>query len=410
MEDFKTMLKKYAELAVKVGVNIQEGQTLILNAPIAAAEFAREVSKAAYGAGAKNVHIEWSDEECTLIKYLLAPEETLKTFPKWKADGLVSMVKEGAAYLSVSATNPDLLKEVDPERVAIANKTSAIASQELRSYIQSGNTCWAVVSVPTKEWATKIYPELTPEESVKKLWDSIFNITRVDSQDPIKAWEDHLKLIKDKLDYLNNKRFKKLHLRAPGTDLVVELPAEHIWLGGGMKSVNGVEFVPNMPTEEVFTMPLKEGVNGIVRSTKPLNYGGKLIDNFSITFEKGRIVDFSAEAGYDSLKNMIETDEGSHYLGEVALVPHNSPVSNSNIVFYNTLFDENASNHLAIGMAYPLSIKDGEKMSKEDLEKNGANTSLIHVDFMIGSPEMDIDGEAVDGTIEAIFRRGNWAF
>ncbi|KAB3531141.1 aminopeptidase [Alkaliphilus serpentinus] len=409
MENFKAMLKKYAHLAVKVGVNIQEGQTLILQTPTAATEFAREVTRAAYEAGAKNVHIEWNDEDCTLIRYLLAPEETLKTVPQWKINGLLEMVKEGAAYLSISATNPDLLKEVDPERVAMVNKASAVASKELRSYIQSGNTCWGVVSVPTNEWASKVFPEVNPQDRVDLLWEKIFKITRVNQEDPIKAWQDHLGLLKERLEYLNDKSFKKLYLKAPGTDLIIELPEDHIWIGGGMHSNNDIEFVPNMPTEEVFTMPLKEGVHGVVTSTKPLNYGGKLIDQFSITFEKGRIVDFTAEIGYETLKKMIETDEGSHYLGEIALVPHNSPVSNSNIIFYNTLFDENASNHLAIGMAYPLSIKDGGKLSHEELEKKGANTSLIHVDFMIGSPDMDIDGETSDGSKLPIFRRGNWA-
>jgi aminopeptidase len=407
MENFEIMIEKYAELTVKVGVNIQKGQTLVINAPIIAKDFIRMVTKKAYEVGAKNVYVDWSDEEITLIKFMNAPEEAFKEFPLWKAKGYEDMAKEGAAFLSISASNPDLLKDVNPQHIATANKTAAMAMEEYRKYPQTGKVSWAVVSVPTKEWAAKIFPELSEEESIEKLWKNIFNVTRVTTENPVKAWDEHIDNLKNKMDYLNNKKFKKLYYKAPGTNLTVELPLNHIWIGGGLTNEKGIYFMPNMPTEEVFTMPLKEGVNGVLSSTKPLNYSGTVIDNFKLTFENGKIIDFTAEKGYETLKKLIETDGGSHYLGEVALVPHHSPVSDCNIIFYNTLFDENASCHFAIGAAYPICIQGGTTMNKEELEKHGANTSFTHVDFMVGSTEMNIDGETADGKVEAIFRNGN---
>ncbi|SCY38653.1 aminopeptidase [Alkaliphilus peptidifermentans] len=409
MESFEVKLEKYADLALKVGINLQKNQTLVINAPIDSAVFVRQVAKKAYFYGAKNVHIEWHDEETTLIKYQHAPDEAFKEYPLWKAKGFEEMAADGAAFLSISATNPDLLKDVDPERIAVANKTSALALQEFKKYTQTAKVSWAIVSVPTKEWAAKVFPNSDVDRQVDLLWEKIFMVTRIDQENPIDAWKIHINNLKARLTYLNDTKFRRLHFKAPGSNLTAELPDSHLWIGGGIKNAQGIDFVPNMPTEEVFTLPLKTGVNGTVKSTKPLNYGGKLIEDFSLTFEKGRIVDYSATVGYESLKKLIETDEGAHYLGEIALVPHHSPVSNSNVVFYNTLFDENASVHLALGMAYPLCIKNGGQMSKEELEENGANTSLIHIDFMIGSEEMDIDGETSDGKIIPVFRKGNWA-
>lgn len=408
MKDFNRELEKYAQLAIKVAVNIQPGQTLVISSPIVAADFVRKLTKEAYLAGAKNVHIEWSDEEITLTKFLNAPEESFREFPMWKAKGFEEMAEDGAAFLSISASNPDLLKSVDPQRISIANKTSALAMQGYRRYTQSGRVSWAVLSVPTKEWAAKVFPGLDEESQVTKLWENIFKVTRVDQDDPIKAWEDHIKNLNRRLDYLNSKRFKKLFYNSPGTDLIVELPPTHLWVGGGLTNAKGSYFIPNIPTEEVFTLPTKTGVNGTVTSTKPLNYSGNLIEDFSLTFKDGKIVEFTAQKGYETLKKLIETDSGSNYLGEVALVPHHSPVSDSGVIFYNTLFDENASSHFAIGTAYPICIKGGTEMTKEELENNGVNVSLTHVDFMIGSEHMSIQGETDDGSIESIFINGNW--
>jgi aminopeptidase len=402
-------LTKYAELAVKVGINLQENQGLVINAPISAAPFVREVAKIAYQIGAKFVHTDWNDEELTKIKFELASEETLKDVQDWIVQGREQMAKEGAAFLTVVASNPDLLKAVDPERVSIANKAQAQALQKYRTYIQTAKVSWAMVSVPSKEWAAKLYPELSQKEQVESLWGNIFAVTRIDEADPITAWESHIKTLQEKLELLNTTKFKKLHYKAPGTELTIELPKEQVWLGGGMNNEQGTYFVPNLPTEEVFTLPVKTGVNGVVSSTKPLNLNGNLVEDFTLTFKDGKIVEFTAKEGYEVLKKLLETDEGALYLGEVALVPHSSPVSKQEVIFYNTLFDENASCHLALGSAYPICIEGGASLTKEELEAKGVNTSMIHVDFMIGSKELTIHGESVDGTRKPVLVNGEWA-
>jgi aminopeptidase len=410
MTTFTQNLEKYADLAVRVGVNIQKGQTLVVNAPISTADFVRKVAKSAYEAGAKNVHVEWSDDDLTRTKFDLAPDEAFEEYPVWKAKGFEEMAEGGAAFLSIVASNPDLLKGVDPNRIAAAQKAAGKAMEKYRSYAQADKVSWCVIAVPSKEWAAKVFPDATEDEQTTKLWDAIFQATRSDLEDPVQAWREHNATLHSKVDYLNNKKYKTLHYKAPGTDLKVDLPEKHVWIGGGGQNEQGVPFVANMPTEEVFTTPQKDGVNGVVTSSKPLSYGGNLIENFTLTFENGRIIDVKAEAGEDTLKRLVETDEGSHYLGEVALVPHNSPISNTNIIFFNTLFDENASNHFAIGNAYAFCIEGGKTMSKEELAKNGSNSSITHVDFMVGSAEMDIDGITADGTVEPLFRNGSWAF
>ncbi len=282
--------------------------------------------------------------------------------------------------------------------------------QQFRSYTMSDKVSWSIVAVPSKEWADKVFPEVEEKLRVGALWDAIFRAIRADLENPVEAWKEHTNTLDSKADRLNERRYKLLHYRAPGTDLKVELPKGHIWVSGGSVNAQGAPFVANMPTEEVFTTPLKTGVNGTVASTKPLSYRGNLIENFSFTFKDGRIVDFQAEKGYENLKSLVETDEGSHYLGEAALVPHKSPISDTNLIFFNTLFDENASNHLAIGNSYAFCLEGGKTMSREELSEHGLNESLTHVDFMIGSAEMDIDGIREDGQSEPVFRKGNWAF
>jgi aminopeptidase len=402
-------LSKYAELAVKVGINLQPNQPLVINAPISAAPFVREVARIAYNIGAKYVHTEWNDEQLTKITYETASNETLKSVREWKVRGLEEMAEEGAAFMSVVASNPDLLKDVDPEKVSISNKAHSKAMQNYRTYIQTAKVSWAVVSVPSQEWAAKLYPEVAPKEQVASLWENIFEVTRINEADPVEAWNNHIKTLQQKLSVLNNKKYKKLHYKAPGTDLTIELPSEQVWLGGGMNNDQGTYFVPNLPTEEVFTLPVKTGVNGVVASTKPLNLNGNLVDNFTLTFKDGKVVEFTAEQGYEILEKLLETDEGALYLGEVALVPHSSPVSKQEVIFYNTLFDENASCHLALGSAYPICIEGGAKRTKEELAEKGVNTSMVHVDFMIGSEELSIQGETSGGEIEDILTDGEWA-
>lgn len=410
MSDFQHNLEKYAELAVKVGVNIQKGQTLVINTMLEGAELVRVITKKAYEVGAHNVIVNFSDDTINRLKYEHADEEVFKTYPKHRANEQNELAEQGAAYLSVISSSPDLLKGIDPIRIANNQKASGQALNKFRSIVQSDKIAWSIVAVPSQAWANMVFPDAPEEERTAMLWDAIFKATRVDQVDPVAAWQQHNENLHTKVDYLNQKHYKKLHYKAPGTDLTVELPEKNVWCGASSVSEAGIDFMANMPTEEVFSMPLKTGVNGVVSSTKPLSYGGNIIDKFSITFENGRIIDVKAEVGEEILKNLIETDEGSHYLGEVALVPHHSPISESNILYYNTLFDENASNHLAIGSAYAFNLEGGKTMTREELNENGANDSITHVDFMIGSDQMDIDGITEEGVAEPIFRKGNWAF
>lgn len=404
-------LEKYADLIVKTGVNIQKGQTLVITSPIECAPFARMIGEIAYQAGARDVVMNWKDELFSKIRFLQAPEEVFEEFPEWQKEFYLSYVKQGAAFISIAASDPELLKDVNPERVAKLQKTSNLALQEYRERIMNHQNAWCVVSIPTKSWAKKVFPQLSEDEAVEQLWEAIFKTVRVDTVDPVAAWSKHKEHLKVSANFLNSHQFKFLHYKnSLGTDLKIELPEGHIWLGGSEYTPEGVEFIANIPTEEVFTLPKKTGVNGIVVSSMPLNYNGNLIEQFSLTFKAGKIVDFTAEKGYEVLKKLIETDEGSYYLGEVALVPYDSPISNAKILYFNTLFDENASCHLAIGKAYPICIKNGENMSKEELEQFGVNDSLTHVDFMIGTQDLEIIGVTLTGKEIPVFKNGNFAF
>lgn len=410
MTSFNTKLENYASLVVEVGVNIQPGQNLFIAASTDSVELVRLITKKAYIAGAKQVFVDFADDEITRLRYELAPGDSFDFFPSWKAQEKELLAEGGAAFISVVSQSPDLLKGMDSSRIAAFQKAAGQALSKYRQYVQSDKISWSVIASPSTDWAKKVFPELPVEEQVPALWEAIFQAVRADVANPTEAWIEHDNLLHTKVDYLNDKNYKKLHYTAPGTDLTIELPKGHLWCGAGSTNEKGFSFMANMPTEEVFSVPLKTGVNGYVASTKPLSYGGNIIDNFTITFENGRIVKVEAEQGQEVLENLVATDEGSHYLGEVALVPHDSPISNSNLLFYNTLFDENASNHLAIGSAYAFCIEGGKKMSREELAENGLNESITHVDFMIGSEKMDIDGIKEDGTSEPIFRNGNWAF
>lgn len=402
-------LEKYAALAVKVGVNVQQGQTVVVMAPITAAPLVRLIASKAYEAGAKNVHVEYNDEELSLIKYKQAPDEAFSEYPMFRAKAWEDFVEQGAAFITIYSPNPDLLNDVDPNRVAAASKAASTALSGYRSSLMNHTNAWSLLSYATPGWAAKVFPDSSPEDAVQKLWERIIDATRIGLEDPIGAWKDHNAKLLQMVEVLNNKRYKQLQYEAPGTSLTVELPEGHIWLGGSKANAKGIFFNPNMPTEEVFTMPNKDGVNGTVRSTKPLNYNGQVINGFSLTFKDGKVIEHSAEQGYEALTHLLNTDDGARHLGEIALVPHDSPISNSNVTFFNTLYDENASCHLALGQAYPVNLKGGTKMSPEELLAHGANRSLTHEDFMIGSPDMNIDGVTQDGKREPIFRNGNWA-
>ena len=407
----KNSLEKYARLLVKSGINIKKDQILVINSPIECADFTRVVAEVAYNEGARDVVISWRDELFSRIRYINAPDEIFDTYPDWQKELYTSYAKEGAAFLSIAASDPEIMKGVDQSRLARAQKASGAALKEYRNRLMGNKNVWCVASVPTAAWAKKVFPNVSEDEAVEKLWDAIFKAVRVDKEDPVALWEEHKNNLKKSMEFLNNNKFKYLRFKnSLGTDLEIELPKGHIWAGGSDFTPEGHEFIANMPTEEVFTLPKKTGVNGKVVSSKPLNRNGNLVDDFSLTFKDGKIVDYTAKVGYESLKNLIETDEGSRYLGEVALVPYDSPISNSNILFYNTLFDENASCHLAIGKAYPSCMENSEGKSKEELEKMGVNDSLTHDDFMIGTKDLEIIGITEDGKEIPVFKEGNFAY
>lgn len=410
MLSFAQKLENYAELIVKVGANVQKGQTLMLQASIDAVELARCVVKKAYEAGAYTVKVRWNDDETSRIAYDLASEESFLDEPKWFAGERIELAQNGAAFVTISTADPDLLKGVSQQKLINANKTTRQAMAPFSTLSRAFKISWSLATAPSKAWAAKVFPGLPEEEQVAKLWDAIFKMVRADQPNTLALWEEHVRQLQRKAAVLSGKQYKKLHYRAPGTDLTIELPDSHIWLGGSKQNEQGTWFVPNLPTEEVYTAPLRNGVNGVVTSTKPLSYNGTIIDRFSFTFENGRVVSASAEQGEEALMGLLETDDGARYLGEVALVPHRSPISDSNILFYKTLFDENASCHLAVGSAYSACIEGGVAMSQERLSAKGINSSLAHTDFMIGSAELDIYGVKGDGTEEAVFVKGNWAF
>ncbi len=405
-----TLLDKYARLIVKTGINIQQDQTLVIISPIECAHFTRLIARTAYEEGARDVVISWRDELFSHIRFLHAPEAVFEEYPQWQKEFYLTHVRQGAAFLTIAANDPELMQDVEPQRMVKAQKAGNTALQEYRERLMSGKNSWSVVSIPTRSWARKVFPDLSEDEAVEKMWGLIFKTVRVDAADPVSAWQIHKQNLKKRMDFLNSSNLRFLHFKnSLGTDLKIELPENHLWLGGSDYTPEGVEFMANMPTEEVFTLPKKSGVNGKVISSMPLNYNGKLIERFSLTFKDGRIVDFAAEKGFEALKSIIETDEGSHYLGEVALVPYDSPISNENILFFNTLFDENASCHLAIGKAYPVCIKNGENLAREELEKLEVNDSLVHEDFMIGTKDLEISGITAAGTEIRVFKHGNFA-
>ncbi|WP_338653594.1 aminopeptidase [Sporosarcina psychrophila] len=410
MSTFEKQLSRYAELAVKVGVNIQPNQYLYISASTETTEFVRLVTKKAYDAGARQVFVDWSDDTISRLRYEKAPADSFAEFPEWKVMERETLAEKGAAFMSIVSQSPDLLKGIEPSRIADSQKATGQALDKYRQYVQSDKISWTVIATPSKAWAAKVFPELPEEEQISALWTAIFKAVRTDKQDPVQEWINHDNHLHAKVDYLNNKRYRKLHYKAPGTDLIVELPEGHLWCGAGSVNEKGDTFMANMPTEEVFTVPLKTGVNGFISSTKPLSYGGNIIDNFKLTFKDGRVTEISAEQGEEVLQRLIDTDEGAKHLGEVALVPHASPISQSGLLFYNTLFDENASNHFALGSAYSFCIEGGKTMAREELVKHGLNQSITHVDFMVGSGEMDIDGINDDGSSEPVFSHGNWAF
>ncbi|MGG5343366.1 aminopeptidase [Enterococcus sp. AZ192] len=410
LPNFEETLKKYARLIVETGVNVQKGQSIVLQISVDQAPLARLIIEEAYKLGAGEVIVQWTDDQVQRQFLLHADEKYLENIPQYKIDQTDDWVNKGASRISVVSADPDALSGVDTDRVASFQAASGKALMNLRKATQANKVSWSVVAAAGKEWAAKVFPDLTDsEQQVDALWNEIFKTTRVYEEDPVAAWHAHDVKLATKAAELNEEQFDALHYTAPGTDLVIGLPKNHLWEGAGSDNIRGEKFMANMPTEEVFTAPDCRRVDGVVSSTKPLSYAGTTISGMTFTFKAGKVTDFSAEQGQEVLETLLDTDEGARQLGEVALVPDPSPISQSGITFYNTLFDENASNHLAFGSAYAFSVKGGTEMTEEELEKVGLNRSQTHVDFMIGSDQMNIDGIRTDGTRVPIFRNGDWA-
>lgn len=407
-ENFEQMLEKYADVTVCVGLNLRKGQRLVIQALLDDAPFVRKVTESAYKAGARYVDVSFSDEKLSRIRFEHADPESITEVPDWAIVRSEEYLKRGDAFLSILSSDPDLLSGINPELIAKSRKARAEKFEPLRKYENEYN--WCVVSTASPSWAKKIFPDIPVEQAQAKLWEAIFSACRIDVADPVQAWKDHTDRLLKYRDYLNAKRYVSLHYTAPGTDLMVGLPEKHFWEGGGSTFKNGILGIPNLPTEEVFTTPHKDKVDGIVKATFPLNLQGVLIEDFSVTFENGKAIKVTAKKGEEDLRKLLETDENAGRLGECALVPNSSPIGQRGHLFYNSLFDENASCHLAFGNSYRESIQDGTEMTEEEFAAAGGNKSLIHVDFMIGSAEMNIDGICADGTSEPVLRAGEWAF
>jgi aminopeptidase len=407
----KTKLEEYANLVIKVGVNLQPEQELVINADVSDCEFARIIAKVAYQNKAKKVTIMWRDELFTKLRYENENLEMLVNIPQYQIEERNYSVDKKAAYLCILSEDPNLMKGIDPKILAETSKAKNIAFQKFYDASMKNEIRWNLIAVPSVSWAKTIFPELNDTDAVNNLWNLIFKTMRLDKENPVEEWQNHISQLRTRSEFLNKANLKELHYKnSLGTDLIIGLPENYLFEGCGEKAMDGVPFVANMPTEEIFSAPHRLKVDGKVVASMPLIYNGTKIENFGFTFEKGRIVDFFAESGYEVLKNLIETDEGSHYLGEVALVQFNSPIRNLNTLFYNTLFDENASCHLAIGEAYPSCLKDGSAKSKTELFELGLNDSLEHVDFMIGTNDLQIDGITKDENKISIFKDGNFVF
>ncbi len=406
---FDEKLDRFALVAVRVGLNLQPGQELVITASLDQVPLIRRITEHAYKAGALAVTTLYSDDETALARYQFAPDASFDSTPKWLADGIAAAYGSGSARLGITGANPALLKDQDPAKVSRANIAASKAMKPAMELITRHAINWSILAGATPAWAKLVFPHLHEAEAVPALWEAIFKASRITGDDPVADWKTHGRNIAARVDMLNAKRFSALHFKGPGTDLEVGLADDHLWAGGGGECGNGIFCNANIPTEECFTTPHKDRVNGMVTASKPLSHQGTLIENIQVRFENGKIVEANASAGEEALRKLIAVDEGASHLGEVALVPHGSPIAQSGLLFWNTLFDENAASHIALGQAYATCIRDGESMDEAALAAKGANTSLIHVDWMIGSGEVDVDGVFSDGTREPLMRTGEWA-
>ncbi len=402
------LLDRLAEVAVRVGLGLKAGQELVITAPLEAVPLARRITEHAYRAGASLVTTFYSDEEATLMRYRHGRRESFDTASAWLFEGMAAAYRNGAARLAIVGEDPSLLAGEDPDKVSRANRARSQAYMPALNLIAGFDINWTIVSAATPAWAKAVFPGDPEDVAVDKLWRAIFSASRVDTPDPIAAWEAHNANLQARTRMLNGRNYAALHFRGPGTNLRVGLADDHEWNGGSTAAKNGLVCNANIPTEEVFTTPHKDRVDGTVTSTKPLSYNGTLIQDIQVRFEGGRIVESRARTGESVLGKVLDTDEGARRLGEVALVPFSSPISRSGLLFFNTLFDENASSHIALGQAYSKCIRGGGQMSEDELSARGSNRSLIHIDWMIGSDQVDVDGVTADGRAEPLMRGGEW--
>jgi aminopeptidase len=406
--DFESKLDRLADVAVNVGLGLARGQELVISAPLEALALVRKITQHAYRAGAVLVSTLYTDDEATLARYQHAPDESFDHAAVWLQDGLAAAYGSGAARLAIAGANPALLSGQDAKKVSRANVAFSKASRPALELITRHEINWTIVAAATPAWAKMVFPGMPPDQALSQLWEAIFRTTRIDTEDPVANWRAHGLQLQNRVKQLNDLRFSALRYLGPGTDFTLGLADDHLWCGGGSTAKNGIFGFPNMPTEEVFTTPHKDRADGFITSTKPLSYQGTLIDGISVEFKEGRITRASAKQGDGVLQGMINTDDGARRLGEVALVPHSSPIAQSGLLFWNTLFDENAASHVALGQAYSTCLIEGNSLSSAELSAKGANESLIHVDWMIGSGKLDVDGLSADGGAVPLMRQGDW--
>ena len=404
----KEKLDLLAAVAVNVGLGLRPGQELLMTASLDAVPLARRITEQAYRAGASLVTTLYADDEAALMRYRFAPDESFDRAAGWLYDGMGAAFKSGSARLAIAGGNPALLSNEDPDKVGRANRAVSKAYRPALELITRHEINWTIVASATPAWAAAMFPEDAPDGALEKLWEAIFRTARIDREDPVAAWKSHDADLHTRSAFLNEKRYSALRYHGPGTDFELGLADDHLWLGGGTTAGNGAYCIPNMPTEEVFTTPHKSRAQGTITATKPLSHQGTMIEGIQVRFEHGRIVEARATRGQEVLQKLIDTDDGARRLGEVALVPHSSPIAASGMLFFNTLFDENAASHIALGQAYSSCLRDGDKLTPEQLAAKGANESLIHVDWMIGSGQLDIDGVTATGVTEPLMRQGEW--
>jgi aminopeptidase len=405
---FEQKLDQLARIAIEVGLGLNSGQELVMTAPLDAVPLARRITEQAYRAGASLVTTLYTDDEAALMRYRFAPDAAFDRAAGWLYDGMGAAFKSGAARLAITGANPLLLSNEDPGKVSRANQAVSKAYRPALELITRHEINWTIVASATPAWAAAMFPDVTPSKAMEQLWDAIFATSRINVDDPVANWKAHDAELHRRASFMNGKRYAALQYRGPGTDFRLGLADDHLWLGGGTTAGNGRYCIPNMPTEEIFTTPHKDRAEGTVTATKPLSYQGTMIEGIQVRFEKGRIVEARATRGQEVLQKLIDTDDGAGRLGEVALVPHSSPIASSGLLFFNTLFDENAASHIALGQAYTSCLRDGDKLSPQELAAKGANDSLIHVDWMIGSEKLDIDGITAAGAAEPLMRGGEW--